>query len=238
MSPPHMPLSADPAAFPVRPPADLSDPAVLAAHDQAAFDAVETMVDHWARPGWALGTRAYYWLLAFPGNPELAALAKQCQHALSPLGLDPVPDDGLHITLARIGSPAALSPARLNELISTTAPLLPPAFPLRAIPLAGSRGAVRLSVTPWAQLVALHAVLNDAMQAFGLPPRKATALFRPHLSLAYNNKPRPAAPVIKTVTGLRGCPPVELQVHEVQLVELRREERAYRWDVIKSLPLG
>ncbi len=41
-------------------PADLSDPAVIAAHDQAAFDAVETMVDHWDRPGWTAQTRAYY----------------------------------------------------------------------------------------------------------------------------------------------------------------------------------
>ncbi|MGA5081933.1 hypothetical protein ACPC37_30760 [Streptomyces griseoincarnatus] len=32
--------------LPYPPPADLSDPAVIAAHDQAAFDAVETMVDH------------------------------------------------------------------------------------------------------------------------------------------------------------------------------------------------
>ncbi|MEU4054009.1 hypothetical protein AB0F09_33115 [Streptomyces olivaceus] len=56
---PHIQLSTDPAAFPARPPADLSDPAVIAAHDQAAFDAVETMVDHWDRPGWTAQTRAY-----------------------------------------------------------------------------------------------------------------------------------------------------------------------------------
>ncbi|MFC8147968.1 2'-5' RNA ligase family protein, partial [Streptomyces paradoxus] len=69
MSWPHVQLSADPAAFPAHPPADLSDPAVIAAHDQAAFDAVETMVDHWDRPGWTAQTRAYYWMLTFPDSP-------------------------------------------------------------------------------------------------------------------------------------------------------------------------
>ncbi|WP_395575382.1 hypothetical protein [Streptomyces sp. BK79] len=76
------------------------------------------------------------------------------------------------------------------------------------------------------------------MAPFGLPPRKPTALFRPHLSLAYNNRSRPAAPVIEAVTALRGLPPVDLHVREVRLVELRREGRSYRWDVVRSLPLG
>lgn len=76
------------------------------------------------------------------------------------------------------------------------------------------------------------------MASLGLAPRKPTALFRPHLSLAYNNRPRPAAPVIEAVTPLRGLAPVDLHVPDVQLVELRREDRAYRWNVVKSLPLG
>ncbi|MEZ7004903.1 2'-5' RNA ligase family protein [Streptomyces sp. AD55] len=238
MSWPHIPLSADPAAFPARPPADLSDPATIAAHDQAAFDAVETMVDHWDRPGWTAQTRAYYWMLTFPGSPALIDLARHCQQELAPLVLDPVPDDGLHITLTRVGSAATLPLSRLDDVISAATPLLPAAFRLRAVPLAGSRGAVRLTVTPWAPVLTLHEVLSESMTPLGLPPRKPTALFRPHLSLAYNNRSRPAAPIIEAVTTLRDLPPVDLHVQEVQLVELRREERAYRWDVIKSVPLG
>ncbi|WP_406355631.1 2'-5' RNA ligase family protein [Streptomyces hirsutus] len=235
---PHIPLNADPAAFPARPPADLSDPAVIAAHDQAAFDAVETMVDHWDRPGWAAQTRAYYWMLTFPDSPALDDLARRCQQHLSPLGLDPVPDDGLHITLTRVGSDATLPLSRLDDVISAAVPLLPAAFRLRAVPLAGSRGAVRLTVAPWDPVLALHAALSKSMTRLGLTPRKPTALFRPHLSLAYNNRSRPAAPVIEAVTTLRDLPPVDLHVQEVQLVELRREDRAYRWDIVKSVPLG
>ncbi|MFJ7237455.1 2'-5' RNA ligase family protein [Streptomyces olivaceus] len=235
---PHIQLSTDPAAFPARPPADLSDPAVIAAHDQAAFDAVETMVDHWDRPGWTAQTRAYYWMLTFPDSPAPADLALRCQRHLAPLGLDPVPGDGLHVTLTRVGSVAALPQSRLDDVAGAAAPLLPAAFRLRAVPLAGSRGAVRLTVAPWGPVLALHAALSESMARLGLTPRKPTALFRPHVSLAYNNRPRPAAPVIEAVTALRSLSPVELHVQDVRLVELRREGRAYRWDVVKSLPLG
>ncbi|KAF3470112.1 2'-5' RNA ligase family protein [Streptomyces sp. Tu 3180] len=238
MSWPHIPLSADPAAFPVCPPADLADPAVIAAHDQAAFDAVERMVDHWDRPGWTAQTRAYYWMLTFPDDPVLVGLARRCQQRLAPLGLDPVPDDGLHITLARVGSAATLPLSHLDDVINAATPLLPEAFRLRAVPLAGSRGAVRLTVAPWAPVLALHVALSESMTSLGLTPGKPTALFRPHLSLAYNNRPRPAAPIIEAVTTLRDLPAVDLHVREVQLVELRREDRAYRWDVVKSVPLG
>ncbi|MFB7084834.1 2'-5' RNA ligase family protein [Streptomyces sp. NPDC056296] len=234
---PHIQLSADPAAFPARPPADLSDPAVIAVHDQTAFDSVETMVDHWDRPGWTAQTRAYYWMLTFPDSPALADLARRCQQYLAPLGLDPVPDDRLHVTLTRFASAATLPLSRLDDVISAAAPLLPAAFRLRAVPLAGSRGAVRLTVAPWGPVLALHAALSGSMALLGLAPRKPTELFRPHLSLAYNNRPRPAVPVVEAVTALRDLPSVDLRVQDVQLVELRREERAYRWDVIRSVPL-
>ncbi|MEU4054008.1 2'-5' RNA ligase family protein [Streptomyces olivaceus] len=177
-------------------------------------------------------------MLTFPASPAPAGLALRCQRHLAPLGLDPVPGDGLHVTLTRVGSVAALPQSRLDDVAGAAAPLLPAAFRLRAVPLAGSRGAVRLTVAPWGPVLALHAALSESMARLGLTPRKATALFRPHVSLAYNNRPRPAAPVIEAVTALRSLSPVELHVQDVRLVELRREGRAYRWDVVKSLPLG
>ncbi|MFJ4552041.1 2'-5' RNA ligase family protein [Streptomyces sp. NPDC088817] len=231
-------LSADPAAFPAEPPADTHDPAVTAAHDWAAFSALDEMTDHWARPGWSDGSRAYYWMLAFPRHQQLAALAGHCQEELDPLGLDPVPTDALHITLARVGSPDAVTPCQLDNLARDAEALLPSAFAVRAMPLAGSRGAVRLSLGPWEPLLWLHHALAKAGSGAGLAPKKPTSAFRPHLSLAYNNRRRPAAPVIEAVSGLRALPAVELSVSTVQLVELRREGRTYRWNVRKDIPLG
>lgn len=230
-------LTPDPATFPVDPPGDLNNTAAITVHDQAAFDALEEMTDHWSRPGWSDGARAYYWLLAFRDIPALNALAVQCQEALSPLGLDPVPLEWLHVTLARVGAPGAVSAADLRRLTEKARTALPDAFALQAVPLAGSRGAVRLTLSPWEPLVQSHAAVVTANTAVGLPVKKPTARFRPHLSLAYNNRRRPAAPVIETVTSLRSLPPVALSVAEVQLVELRRTGAEYRWDVLDSIAL-
>ncbi|MEU6510541.1 2'-5' RNA ligase family protein [Streptomyces sp. NPDC046942] len=231
-------LSADPAAFPAEPPADTHDPAVTAAHDWAAFSALDEMTDHWARPGWSDGSRAYYWMLTFPDDQRLAALAGHCQEELAHLGLDPVPADGLHITLARVGKPDAVTPGQLDSLARQAEALLPSAFRIRAMPLAGSRGAVRLSLGPWEPLLRVHHALAGAGSGLGLTLKKPTSAFRPHLSLAYNNRRRPAAPVVEVVSGLRALPDVELSVRSVQLVEIRREGRTYRWDVQEDLPLG
>jgi 2'-5' RNA ligase len=230
-------LSPDSTAFPVEPPGDLNDHKGITAHDQSAFDALDEMVDHWSRPGWSDGARAYYWMLAFRGVPELKDLAQHCQEALSPLRLDPVPTDWLHVTLVRVGAPGSVDTAQLHALAGRARALLPEMFTVQATPLAGSRGAVRLTLTPWEPLVRLHAALAAANASVGLPARKPTALFRPHLSLAYNNRPRPARPVIETAAGLRSLPSVELSVADVQLVELRRSGAEYRWDVLESLPL-
>ncbi|MGP4083728.1 2'-5' RNA ligase family protein [Streptomyces sp. KR55] len=231
-------LSADPAAFPAEPPVDLDDLACIAAHDWAAFSALPEMTDHWSRPGWFDGARAYYWMLTFPDASALTDLALGCQEALAPLGLDPVPaEDGLHITLARVRGHDAVSHGQLDVLGRTAARLLPGAFTLQAVPLAGSRGAVRFSVGPWRPLVRLHAALLQAGRTVGITPPKPTAHFRPHLSIAYNNRGRDARPVVDVVASLRTLPSVDVEVADVQLVELRRDGVTYRWDVLESFPL-
>lgn len=79
------------------------------------------MVDHWDRPGWTAQTRAYYWTLAFSACPALAGLARRCQQHLAPLGLDPVPEDGLHITLTRVGFAVTLPLSSLDDVINAVA---------------------------------------------------------------------------------------------------------------------
>ncbi|MGW4441444.1 2'-5' RNA ligase family protein [Streptomyces sp. NPDC004682] len=152
-------------------------------------------------------------MLTFPDDQPLKDLARHCQESLAPLGLDPVPLDALHITLADIGSPDTVTPDQLDSLAQESEPLLPSAFSLRATPLTGSRGAVRLSLTPWPPLLRLHHALSEAGATVALPPKKPTSAFRPHLSLAYNNHPRPTAPVVHATSPLRTLPPpVELHV--------------------------
>ncbi|RSS82535.1 2'-5' RNA ligase family protein, partial [Streptomyces sp. WAC02707] len=103
--------------------------------------------------------------------------------------------------------------------------------------LAGSRGAVRFSLTPWRPMIHLHAALSTVGDQARIPGGSPTSSFRPHLGIAYNNQARPAAPVVDAVAPLRSLPPAALDITSVELVELRRQDRTYRWRTVHSAPL-
>ncbi|MFD3422402.1 2'-5' RNA ligase family protein [Streptomyces decoyicus] len=231
-------LAIDTRAFPCAPPSDLDDPRVIVEHDWQAFQAVECMQNHWDRPGWSEQRQAYYWMLTFAGAPALLRRAEHCQGTLEHLNMDPVPADGLHVTMLRIGATELVSRPQLQRLIELTEQLPVSGFRILAHPLAGSRGAVRFSLTPWSPLVDLHAALSTLGAQAGVPGGKPTSAFRPHLGLAYNNAERLATPVINAASQLRSLPPIALDITSVDLVKLRRQGRAYRWETIRTLPLG
>ncbi|MFE8941121.1 2'-5' RNA ligase family protein [Streptomyces sp. NPDC007872] len=231
-------LVNDPSTFPCEPPADLDDPDTIVGHDWRAFQEVEHMGDHWDRPGWSDQHRSYYWMLTFSEAPELLSLAKHCQKALQHLGMDPVPSDGLHVTMLRVGPTDQVSEDQVEQLIDLTQDLPVQAFRILAHPLAGSRGAVRFSLTPWRPMIHLHAALSTVGDQARIPGGSPTSAFRPHLGIAYNNQARPAAPVVDAVAPLRSLPPAALDITSVELVELRRQDRTYRWRTVHSAPLS
>ncbi|MEU1151503.1 2'-5' RNA ligase family protein [Streptomyces sp. NPDC005918] len=230
-------LDSDPRAFPCVPPDDLDHPGLIVEHDWRAFQAVERMSNHWDRPGWSDQQRNYYWMLTFPDVADLQYRAAYCQGELQHLGMDPVPADGLHVTMLRVGAVDQVSGTQIQQLLDLAQDLPAGAFHVLAHPLAGSRGAVRFSLTPWKSLVRLHASLSAIGEQVRVPGGGRTSAFRPHLGVAYNNLERPAAPVVHAVSQLRSLPPVALKVKSVDLVELRRQNRAYRWETIRSVPL-
>ncbi|MFE1189997.1 2'-5' RNA ligase family protein [[Kitasatospora] papulosa] len=230
-------LDTDPSAFPSAPPVSLDDPEVIVENDWRAFQGVERTADHWDRPGWSDEQRSYYWMHTFPDPGELLQRTQHCQHVLQHLGMDPVPADGLHVTVLRVGAADQVSTAQLEHLLDLTQELPVAAFHVLAHPLAGSRGAVRYSLTPWKPLIRLHAALHTAGKQAGVPGGAPTTAFRPHLGIAYSNRERSAAAVIDAVAPLRSLPPVPLHFTAVDLVELRRQDRAYRWRIIRSVPL-
>ena len=209
-------------------------------HDWRAFTSLARMTNHWARPGWDGNRRVYYWMLAFPDVSDLRAQAQHCQDELAHLGMDRVPDDGLHVTMTRIGDTDQVSNDQVRFLTDLAGQLPLESFRIIAHPMTGSRGAVRFTLSPWLPMVRLHAALSSIGHQAGVPGGKPTAAFRPHLGIMYNNRERPAAPVIDSVAGLRTLPAVILDVPSVELVELRRTSGtcpAYRWTVVQSVPL-
>jgi hypothetical protein len=181
-------LAYDSQAFPSDPPAALDDPSVVTANDWAAFRSVERMTDHWNRPGWGPDHRGYYWMLTFPAADELVAEARACQAAIAHLGMDTIPEDGLQLTLNKIGNSGEVAPRAVDGLAKIAAVAVGPAFRILAHPLAGSRGAVRFSVTPWTPLIQLYTALAAAGQRLGLPDGKPVRAFRPHLGIAYSTE--------------------------------------------------
>lgn len=223
--------------FPRCLPPDLDDAAIIADHDWSAFLHLHQMQDHWDRPGWDPGSRAYYWMLTFPDGCDLARSAKRNQQALAALGMDPVPEDGLHITLARVGDIDVVTRVKVADLTSRVDESLRGAFSLTVGPLTGSQSAIRWSVAPWTPLLQLHRALTIANQQVCVPGGLPTSKFRPHLGIAYNNRIRPVRSVVEMIDPLRSDPVLNVDIESVDLVELRREGFAYRWDVIFRISL-
>ncbi|MCX5555407.1 2'-5' RNA ligase family protein [Streptomyces sp. NBC_00038] len=232
-----MMLAIDPRAFPPAPPSDPNDPGIISAHDWDAFFAVDEMVNHWDRPGWTSTTRAYYWMLTFPDAIPLIGQARHCQRELRHLGFDEIDEDGFHLTLSRIGLAKEISSQQLERLVANAFKRDIERFTLQAIPLTASRGAIRYSIAPWHPVLRLHAALAAAGIESRLPMDKPTTSLRPHVGLAYCNQTMPAREVRTAILPFRSLDAVELNVHQAQIVELRREHRAYRWQVVHTLPL-
>jgi hypothetical protein len=200
------------------------------------------MHNHWDRPGWWPGRQSFHWFLTFADVGALHTLVAACQRQLAFPFLDPVPAAGLHLTVCRLGFTDELTPAGLDAALSTAAGRCRTLarFTLRVGPLAGSAGAVRFTVTPWEPLLALRDVATDAAASAGTG-NGATAdssAFRPHIGIAYCNSSVPTAAILGRVAALRTLPPVDVHVHALHLVRLRRDTRTYQWDVVAALPLG
>lgn len=228
------------SAFPATVPDSLDDASTIQEHDWLAFRGVEAMENHWERPGWSLGRRSYHWMLSFHEAPGVRKLAAECQARLRDPSFDHVPLDALHVTLGRVAFTdeidGATAYAAAENATEPCARLCP--FDLTIGPLAGSGGALRFSVAPWIPLLALHQVLAAATRrVLGGRAVMDTAAFRPHLSIAYANATVPVSSLLPVLADLRQLETTSAVVHAVELVELRRDGRTYRFEELVRVKL-
>ncbi|RKR88394.1 2'-5' RNA ligase superfamily protein [Micromonospora pisi] len=206
--------------------------------DWNRYRTLDRLANHWDRPGWSNGRRSYHWILRFDQYPSLRRLTAYCQAALQHIStLDMAPMSSLHLTLQRVAFTDEIQPAVVDAIAAVAAgkyALVPPAT-ITVGPLAGSPGAVRFSAGPHAPIVAVRKIARAAIGYIHLAER--TTAFVPHVSIAYSNSSHPAAAIIEQVASLRHADVAVVEVTSVELVELRREERAYAFDVLHSLPL-
>jgi 2'-5' RNA ligase len=227
--------------FPADLPSDIEDASLIAANDWAAFENVSEMVDHWQRPGWHAGRRSYHWILSLAENAELAAMAQECFCACSAHAFDQVPSDALHLTICRVGFTDEIDQGALDAVYARAESLCSGVgtFPLSVGPLAASRGAVRFSVAPWSSLFEIYDAVGAASQRVNRRESpSARESFRPHISIAYSRMRQEAQTLRRSIARYRDLPMVACKVSRIELVELRRESAAYRWNVIRGVDLA
>jgi 2'-5' RNA ligase superfamily len=158
-----------------------------------------------------------------PGG-RLDGLAAALAPALDRPGLTAVPPEWLHLTMRGVGRASGYDPEARARLAAEAVERLTEVEPVQTVvgPARVVEEGVAADVVPTEPLARVHALL----------PGMHAEPFWPHVTFAYAH-----------TTGMELEPLAEalsapLRVDAVSLILLRREARAYRWDVLASVPLG
>jgi 2'-5' RNA ligase len=210
----------------------------VASGEAEPFGNIRLLRNHWsarARP------RAYYWYLTFAGAPEVCDLGARCQEALAFPYYDPVPPQGLHMTLDQIAPEGDITTAQLGSIgdAARLACQAVPPFRISLGKLSGTRGAVGFTVTPAAPIRELRDALRAATLSICPDAPVIHHETAPHVTIAYGNTDNvPAADAIAAVGKLNASQPkAEAVVEEAELVFLERRRRSYAWEVVSRVPL-
>jgi 2'-5' RNA ligase len=197
------------------------------------------MTDHWVvQPGTDLHRRQLMWPVTFGADLTIIELAGQAHKRLAGIpGLDLVPPRWLHLTTLTSGPADDIAPDGLDGMIAEARHLL--------------AGIAPITITLGRVLYHPRAIMFDAgpaepfqpvieaIQAAAFRARRSTELYhdpwRPHITFAYSNATRPAAPVIEALG--RGLQAREVTIRSVSLVAQSPEQR-WTWDLIADLSLA
>lgn len=203
----------------------------------------EPMRDHWWwRPGWRKGRSFYTWHITFADPPGAHQLITEYAPVLAGLPmLDPVPPQWLHLTLQGIGFTDEITREDVNRIVSAAqarcqhlAPFTVTIGPARVDP-----ETIQMPVhpvEPLAQLrLAIRNAIGDVWGQDNVPePQNG---FRPHVSLGYANASGPATEVAAALSA-HGSRTAAVTIATVSLINLNRDNKAYQWTDVATVPLG
>jgi len=197
------------------------------------------MTDHWAvQPGTDPQIRQIMWPIALGAERAVIELAVHAHQRLAGIpGLDLVPPRWLHLTTLTSGPADDIGPGALAHMIEEAqhqlATIAPITITLGRV-LYHPR-AVMLDAGPAGPFQAVIEAIQTATRG----TRRSTALYhdpwRPHITLAYSNATRPAAPVIEALG--RSLPARRVTIRSVSVVAQSPGQR-WTWDLISDLPLA
>lgn len=205
------------------------------------YEQLTHLREHWYwRPGWRVGRSFYTWHLTFGGQGALHDLVQRTQDRIDLPGLDLVPADGLHLTMHGVGFTDEVGTDDLAAIVAAARSRAAKLAPIRLAlgPVDPDAEGVGLLVSPWAPVEEVRLAVRDAIGSVWAEVPEPRDGFRPHLTVAYSGASVPAGPIRERLRDLRTIEPVGVEVGEMQLIALNRDEREYRWDVVASVSLG
>lgn len=210
--------------------------------DWRRFRGIQRLGDHWVREDWPLGRHYTTWYVVFR-DPAVQAYAARFQGELADLDyLDPIPADGLHMTIQGVAYRDQLDDEQIAAIAQRGAERcadLEP-FDLSLGPISGFRAGTFVRAEPWAPVQQLRDrlrnAITDVLGAGALSPEGSP--FKPHMSITYCHADSPAAPLIERLHRLRSAERVTTTVRSAELLDLYRHDLAYHWTTIASVPLG
>jgi 2'-5' RNA ligase len=197
------------------------------------------MTDHWViQPGADPRRRQLMWPMTLGADRTVIELAGQAHRRIAGIpGLDLVPSRWLHLTTLTSGPADDIAPGALAAMIEEAQHLLAAIAPI-TITLGRvlyHPRAVMLDAGPAGPFESVIKAVRTATR----PAGSSTALYhdpwRPHITLAYSNAARPAAPVIEALG--RSLPARQVTIRSVSLVTQSPGQR-WTWDLIADLPLA
>jgi 2'-5' RNA ligase len=197
------------------------------------------MTDHWAiQPGTDPQRQQLMWPMTLGADPTVIELAGQAHRRLAGIpGLDLVPSRWLHLTTLTSGPSDDIAPDALADMIEEAQHLL-----AAIVPITITLGrvlyhprAVMLDAGPAGPFEPVMKAVQTATRHAGSSTAPYHDPWRPHITLAYSNATRPAAPVIEALG--RSLPAHQVTIRSVSLVTQSPGQR-WTWDLIANLPLA
>jgi 2'-5' RNA ligase len=215
-------------------------------HDPDAWPRRVRLGDHTAwRPDWTSCRPVLWWYLTFDHLPAVAEHASRAAARLRPLPhVDVPPTEWLHLTMCEVGFRHQLDSTDLDEGIAAAREALRGTAPvdLRLGPVNSLDDAVVLEARPLDELRGLRATVRGAMAEAGIDRvQRDEDQFWPHVTIGYLNAAADHQALMDEVGSharVVAGSTVPVTADRLELVEVTRADRHYRWRTIASVELG
>jgi 2'-5' RNA ligase len=196
--------------------------------------------DHWQwRKGWRPGRQSYWFFVCLDDEPTVADLAERYLAELDEPGLDPTAPERLHISVQQVGFDDEVSEHEASQVLHAARKLTVAPLALLLGSVDPNPESVNLRVAPWEPIRSLRRQLREATAGvIGSDRLPGTDdHFWPHVSIGYTNTELPTGPLLRRLEELSHRAPVSVLVRRIDLVLLNRDDRAWTWSTIGTVPL-